>query len=509
MVALLIISFLFGIVPLSATAYGGWSEVYKDFVLNGKYLRMDYGPDIDEIPFGGTPAFVLHDMDSDGVPELIADNGCEFAAGWLSVVYQYDSANDAVRYVGIAGILSPAGCHATASGYPGIYCYNGRSGFMEGVYYTIKNGGLVDESVLSTQEEYDADTDSYNVIYRQETADNALYQVFKDENNLEPLEYRSIEEILSMGWDLFAAKYDTSPAVEEKSEGVPVESEDGKDTEQTDSTMNEGDILNRLIIAMDQVVSDWFRPVKAYIEEYNRTPKDIAVSEIPQKNELENLFLWLEFYIAFSDWDENHDHNYNYQTIASTEGNMFETLVRMPILYKEFFNDETLNETFPDNAWHIYPGSGSIYEFTDYDSDSLPYKSDKLRIDFIMSHILHCSQSDFEKLKSRAFNERDDYSGGLVAYESDGYYYGQSFDIGWEGGWESVKILSAKYDGTYYYISYSPKYRIEEGPEEYMSTNDSYYATVALEEYDGKNYWTIYGNSPKEFVVFNETEWGT
>ena len=127
--------------------------------------------------------------------------------------------------------------------------------------------------------------------------------------------------------------------------------------------------------------------------------KDVSVNSLTEKTQLKNLLTWLEFYLQYtmidSTDDRQGDHNYNYKKIKTGMQNMFETLVRMPVLYKDF------DQTYPNNEWSIYPGKGARL------TSDFNYKSDKTKIDFIMTEILNCSQEDLKTLnmKKQQLNE--------------------------------------------------------------------------------------------------------
>lgn len=222
--------------------------------------------------------------------------------------------------------------------------------------------------------------------------------------------------------------------------------------------------------------------------------RTISVNSLPEKAQLENMLGWLEFYFAFTgDWDSD-DHGYDCRTIAQRRGNLFETLIRMPSGAEWY--DEWSGKYYYTAVWDIYPGKRS----QDLSGTFYNYMSDKSRIDWIMLNILNCSESDLSVLKSRCLNKKDaDYGNKVTSYEENGYYYGSSFDIGWEMGWEKINFKLAKYDGTYYYVQFVPYWDWGEGYEPV----GEYYATLGLKSIDGKTYWSIFANSSKEFVSFS------
>ena len=64
-----------------------WQSVYSDFILNGGYLASGQPYDVSDEDMGlAKIAFALHDLDEDGIPELIANAGF-YAAGSTGYVY--------------------------------------------------------------------------------------------------------------------------------------------------------------------------------------------------------------------------------------------------------------------------------------------------------------------------------------------------------------------------------------------------------------------------------------
>lgn len=210
---ILCLSMLFALLPLSAVdAYAAreaWSEAFYSFALGNKYTISGqiYGT-YASIRFG------LHDLDGDGVPELIAFNGGPSGmAGMTNYVYAYR--NGKVTYLGDAGFRIGEFVYASGSGYPGLYFQSGNSGYYPGYYYTVQNGRLKEELVLETRERFQ---DDYITLYdTQKTSDNTLYGLFSGlftENYDDWLSKRgraemsmlTIAELRIKGWDNFVAQ---------------------------------------------------------------------------------------------------------------------------------------------------------------------------------------------------------------------------------------------------------------------------------------------------------------
>ena len=210
---MLCLSMLFALLPLSAVdAYAAreaWSEAFYSFALGNKYTISGqiYGT-YASIRFG------LHDLDGDGVPELIAFNGGPSGmAGMTNYVYAYR--NGKVTYLGDAGFRIGEFVYASGSGYPGLYFQSGNSGYYPGYYYTIQNGRLKEELILETRERWE--DDHITLFDTQITSDNTLYGLFSGsfaENYDDWLSKRgraemsmlTIDEIRAKGWDNFVAQ---------------------------------------------------------------------------------------------------------------------------------------------------------------------------------------------------------------------------------------------------------------------------------------------------------------
>jgi len=56
---------------------GGWSGIYRTFVMDGYYLSSGEYYTTDGRPYSMPIKFALYDMDSDGTPELFVFNGAQ------------------------------------------------------------------------------------------------------------------------------------------------------------------------------------------------------------------------------------------------------------------------------------------------------------------------------------------------------------------------------------------------------------------------------------------------
>ena len=184
-----------------------WSEVYRSFVLYQNTVYEDYGSSL----FGGKtfqlgsqryyqdmytfPKFSLHDMDADGVPELIAFNGASALAEKLD--YVYTCRDNGILYLGTVGFR---GCELfcyDGAAFPGLFCSEGNNGVYRTEYYTIENGRIVTEHVKDFSR-----SDSGEERPVQITADGALYALSVSGGERK-LVFYTMDEIRAMGWESF------------------------------------------------------------------------------------------------------------------------------------------------------------------------------------------------------------------------------------------------------------------------------------------------------------------
>ena len=179
-----------------------WSTASRSFVLEGGYRRSGQS-------WSSPPSVALHDMDGDGTPELLAWNGASASGEQTASVYV--AAPDGLHYAGDAGTYGPADTFLPGSGYPGLYCLSGQSEYYEGVYYTVKDGQVAADPVLTISRDQ-KNTSSIQYVITQETKDDSLFACLVPQSAArlwdapgEKLAFRSIEEIRDMGWDGFAS----------------------------------------------------------------------------------------------------------------------------------------------------------------------------------------------------------------------------------------------------------------------------------------------------------------
>ena len=163
--------------PLGSVPAGGqgeaasaqWSAAYRNFVTKGEYRRAG------QAWYQTAPSFALHDLDGDGVPELLARNNAPDQADLTAYVYTIGGSG--VSYAGNAGVRGPADRFAPGSGYPGLSAYDGD----KGTYYSLKNGQVTAQALTAP----------------------GIAEAFGAKGA--DLRFCSGEEILEMGWDAFEA----------------------------------------------------------------------------------------------------------------------------------------------------------------------------------------------------------------------------------------------------------------------------------------------------------------
>ena len=217
----------------AADASAGWSDAYKDFLLNEKFMDSDEYVffagdayiDIDSINIG------MKDISGDGVPELFMSSQHDNSS--LITDYVFTVENGEVRYLGDAG--RDGGLHIDVAGtYPGVFSFTPDWGYCYCNYYVVRDKKLEFEPVFFITDDADGlqyynidNKTDYNYDDAYETGDSewitgqnwyfkvtddlALYECAKRAVGGEshtPLKTFHLSEIRSMGWDAFAASFD-------------------------------------------------------------------------------------------------------------------------------------------------------------------------------------------------------------------------------------------------------------------------------------------------------------
>ena len=171
-----------------------WQAAYYGFILNGGYLNSGQRYDVDNEDMNLTEiAFALHDLDADGIPELIANAGY-YAAG--ATGYFYAFRDGSVTYLGDGpenrsrlyyspyepGLFERMASGPAVDTVGHIYVY---------LYWALENGRPASRRIA---EEYSDDP-------AKEIDDEALYLAVReafDEETLIP--WLTPDEIREMGW---------------------------------------------------------------------------------------------------------------------------------------------------------------------------------------------------------------------------------------------------------------------------------------------------------------------
>ncbi len=181
-----------------AGQYSSWSDAYFDFVLNGNYLRETDPAFFDTDPsfsYDTEISFAIFDMDLNGTPELIAFNGCDYMAD--STCYVYTFHGGSMEYIGSVGFRDCTMTYYRDATYPGLFCRSGNMGYLMTVYYTVQNGRIHTENVLTENNNPDADPP-----LTRDTQDEVLYNKALNEAR-ETLTMYTIPQIQYMGWNEF------------------------------------------------------------------------------------------------------------------------------------------------------------------------------------------------------------------------------------------------------------------------------------------------------------------
>ena len=180
-----------------------WSRLYEDLVMNARYLS--YGQEYDTSTTGDMAvAFCLHDMDGDGVPEIIISNGVDYMAGRTN--YVYGIRNGRIVYLGNAGFRDSILMCWPGSNYPGLTCFDGNMGYYDLYYYTVNDREVIYSPVYT--EQYVTDDDPYTwldePIIKKNTADQALFDLTRSGAGAEEIKMFTLSDIMACGgWQAF------------------------------------------------------------------------------------------------------------------------------------------------------------------------------------------------------------------------------------------------------------------------------------------------------------------
>lgn len=173
-----------------------WSDTFRQFVLNREYenTKQNYKTaTVERVKFG------LHDMDGNGIPELIIHNGAAKESDMNNYVY-YDK-NGSSTYAGTAGSGRGEFKFTAGTGFSGLFWSSGNDGYYPGYYYNMENNSVMNELVGEDKAEY---INGQMVYVKSRRTDNEeLYRAYRDSDST--FKMFTLSEINSIGWDGFVS----------------------------------------------------------------------------------------------------------------------------------------------------------------------------------------------------------------------------------------------------------------------------------------------------------------
>ncbi|MBR2185803.1 MAG: hypothetical protein IJ857_00530 [Lachnospiraceae bacterium] len=184
----------------------GWERAYDLFLENEAYLTSKNGDFYSVEGQEGSEfnpiAYALFDLNNDGTPELLINNGCESYA--TDVTYYYGFKNGEVSFLGELEGTYYDKRYNFQSDYPGIFILGGHSGWwtVEYVYIDGQNKEIR-ERVAYGDDSGDGYFDSDSELYRTDNKD--LYEAYLEAKD--KLLFTSINDFREAGWEQFRRKY--------------------------------------------------------------------------------------------------------------------------------------------------------------------------------------------------------------------------------------------------------------------------------------------------------------
>lgn len=210
--------------PVFAAEQPAWSEIYRHFVLDAGFMESGKAFGYTE---SGTPPetyydhvrFGLHDLNGDGIPELIAYRGA--VARGEQAKYVYTFSNDQLEFLGNFGAYEGDCLYVPSSSYTGLFDEWMQMGTGAADYITYEDGQYQEITVYEWHLLDERYADSRQ--YEQKTSDGALYQTARNviqayndagynaQNSNYPyvLPVYTVSEIDSMGWEAFIDEFET------------------------------------------------------------------------------------------------------------------------------------------------------------------------------------------------------------------------------------------------------------------------------------------------------------
>ena len=201
---------LLALIPAAVSVSEGvtWQDAYRDFVFNQDYLKSGNiyrRPDVDysyeEI------RFALHDMNHDGMPELLTTNSDYTHAE--AETYVYALREGKVKSIGDWGMgsIDSLWYYPESAEYSAIFSGYGQMGIGIIIYYTV------DQDTLKRVDVASVDFGGRTVQYVPLTHDDSLLELYRSHGetseimNGTPLTTVTDSDLRAMGWDAFLALY--------------------------------------------------------------------------------------------------------------------------------------------------------------------------------------------------------------------------------------------------------------------------------------------------------------
>ena len=183
--------------PAESTQGADWNAAYQDFILQKGWLQAEKGADLGEDP--SVVVFLLHDLDGNGVPEILARNEVADFGERGNYVYAWDG--NSLAFLGEIGFLGGTLWESDTSTYPGLFHYAGLGDSYLGHYYDVKDGQLRQTLIVTDVVVPSGDSFSYETTV--ETTDNDLYETYSRTKGSNALPMYTAEEISAMSWERF------------------------------------------------------------------------------------------------------------------------------------------------------------------------------------------------------------------------------------------------------------------------------------------------------------------
>ncbi len=174
-----------------------WNTAYQEFILQKGWLKAEKGEDLGTDP--SAVVFQLHDMDGDGVPELLARNEVANFGEMGHYVYAWDGSK--MAFLGEIGVLGGDLWQSDTGDYPGLFHYAGRGDSYLGYYYDLKDGQL--RQILVVTDMMVLSGDSVSCESTVETTDQNLYTTYTRTKGGSTLPMYTADEISAMSWESF------------------------------------------------------------------------------------------------------------------------------------------------------------------------------------------------------------------------------------------------------------------------------------------------------------------